>query len=207
LKEENIKKKQQTRINDRITVSPIRLINQHGEQVGIIPTREALTRAREAGLDLVEVAPTGKPPVCRIMDYGKFKYEQSKKERVAKKKQHTVQMRAMRYRPKTEEHDYQFKTRHVREFLMQGSKVKTFVMFSGREMAHTELGQKILDRVVTDVADIATVGQDPKMEGRHLSMILNPDMQKIKELKKREKDAENKDESVGREEISQDGDR
>jgi len=158
--------------------------------VGIIPTKEALERARNVGLDLVEVSPNSKPPVCRIMDYGKFKYEQSKKERLAKKKQHTVQMRAMRYRPKTDDHDYRFKTRHVRAFLMQGSKVKIFVIFSGREMAHQELGHKIIDRVVEDLSDIAEVGQAAKMEGRHLSMILNPDFRRIKELLKIEHDGE-----------------
>jgi translation initiation factor IF-3 len=198
-------------------VSPVRLIDQNGEQVGIIPTNEALNRARNAGLDLVEVSPNSKPPVCRIMDYGKFKYEQSKKERQAKKKQHTVQLRAMRYRPKTDEHDYQFKTRHVREFLLQGSKVKVFVMFSGREMAHTELGYKIINRVTEELSDIATVGQEPKMEGRHLSMILFPDLKAIKniakekekekEKKKRSQDAEDKNKPVSREAVSEDGDR
>jgi len=183
-----------------ITITPIRLVDQHGEQVGIIPTSEALRRASEANLDLVEVSGNSKPPVCRIMDYGKYKYEQSKKERLAKKKQHTVQMRAMRYRPKTDEHDYQFKTRHVREFLLQGSKVKVFVMFSGREMARTELGRKILDRVVEELADIAAVGQMPKMEGRHMSMILNPDMKIIKDIEKQKKNAE--ESKAGKEDLN-----
>ncbi len=175
--------------------------------MGILPVKEALQRARDHGLDLVEVSPNSRPPVCRIMDYGKYKYEQSKKARQAKKKQHTVQLRAMRYRPKTDEHDYQFKTRHVREFLMQGSKVKVFVMFRGREMAHTEMGRKIIDRIVEDLQDISDVSQPPKMEGRHLSMILAPDMQKIKEIKKkRSEDAEDKDESVSGEEVQKDGD-
>lgn len=141
------------------------------------------------------------------MDFGKYKYEQSKKARQAKKKQHTVQLRAMRYRPKTDEHDYQFKTRHVREFLLQGSKVKVFVMFSGREMAHTELGHKIINRVIEDMSDIAVIGQEAKMEGRHLSIILNPDLKKIKEEKKRIEDAENKNKQVSSETVQKDGDR
>lgn len=141
------------------------------------------------------------------MDFGKYKYEQSKKARQAKKKQHTVQLRAMRYRPKTDEHDYQFKTRHVREFLLQGSKVKVFVMFSGRELAHTELGHKIINRIIEDLSDIAVVGQEAKMEGRHLSIILTPDTKKIKEQKKRTEDAENKNKQISSETIQKDGDR
>ena len=139
-----------------------------------MPTSEALSRAREVGLDLVEVSPNSRPPVCRIMDYGKYKYELSKKDRAAKKKQHIFQLKEMRYRPKTDEHDYQFKTKHVRAFLESGSKVKAFVLYRGREMAHIELGRKILDRLVEDLADIANVDVPPKMEGRHMNMILSP---------------------------------
>lgn len=182
------------------------MIDHNGEQVGIIPVKEAISRARDVNLDLVEVSPNSRPPVCRIMDYGKFRYEQSKKARQAKKKQHTVQLRAMRYRPKTDEHDYRFKTKHVREFLLQGSKVKVFVMFSGREMARTEMGQKILDRIVEDLSDISIIGQNPKMEGRRLSIILSPDVKRIKELKKRSEDAENKDKPVSRETVQKNGD-
>lgn len=175
--------------------------------MGIIPVKEALTRARSVNLDLVEVSPNSRPPVCRIMDYGKFKYEQSKKARQAKKKQHTVQMRAMRYRPKTDEHDYQFKTRHVREFLLQGSKVKVFVMFSGREMAHTELGHKILNRVVEELEDISAVEQEPKLEGRRLTMVLNPKLQSQKSKPKRTENAEDKDQPVGSEAVQENSDR
>ncbi|MFH2036417.1 MAG: translation initiation factor IF-3, partial [Candidatus Zixiibacteriota bacterium] len=118
------------------------------------------------------------------------------------------QLRGMRYRPKTDEHDYQFKTRHVREFILQGSKVKVFVMFSGREMAHTELGFKVINKVIEDLSDIATVSQEPKMEGRHLSMILAPDPKLLKEQKKKRSDnAEDKNESVSREAVQEDGDR
>jgi len=145
-----------------------------------VPTNEALSRARELGLDLVEVSPNSRPPVCRIMDYGKYKYDLSKKDRAAKKKQHVFQLKEMRYRPKTDEHDYQFKTKHVREFLESGSKVKAFVLYRGREMAHIELGRKILDRLVVDLADIANVDVPPKMEGRHMNMILSPKPEVLK---------------------------
>ncbi len=169
------------RINDRIRVSPVRLIGPDGNQIGIVPTSEALERAEEAGLDLVEIAPTSKPPVCRIMDYGKFKYELSKKDRLAKKKQHVYQLKEMRYRPKIDEHDYNFKTRHVREFLQSGSKVKAYVFFRGREMAHIELGRRVLDRLVADMEDIAIIDMQPKLEGRKMNMVLSPRPEIIKQ--------------------------
>jgi translation initiation factor IF-3 len=130
--------------------------------------------ADERGLDLVEVSPTAKPPVCRILDYGKYKYDLSKKQKSAKKKQHTVQLKEMRYRPKIEEHDYQFKTKHVRQFLLDGFKVKVYVEFRGREMAHTEFGRELIDRLQDELSDIAAVEQKAKMEGRKLGMILMP---------------------------------
>lgn len=136
-----------------------------------MPIREALDAADERGLDLVEVAATAKPPVCRIMDYGKFLYETAKKAKLAKKKQHTISLKEMRFRPKTEEHDYQFKLRHIREFLEHGSKVKVFVIFRGREMVHKDQGFKIIERVKNDLADIAEPEGQSKMEGRHLSQI------------------------------------
>ena len=117
-------------------MSPIRLIGPEGEQIGIVPTLEALNRARDLGLDLVEVAPQSRPPVCRILDFGKYKYELAKRDKIAKKKQHTFQLKEMRYRPKIDDHDFNFKLNHIREFLMEGSKVRAFVMFRGREMAH-----------------------------------------------------------------------
>ena len=171
------------RINERIRVSPIRLIGVDGEQVGIVATSDALQRARENGLDLVEVSPNSRPPVCRILDYGKFKYEQTKKEKTAKKKQHAFQLKEMRYRPKIDEHDFQFKTKHVREFLESGSKVRVFVMFRGREMAHTEFGAKVLERVVLELQDIATVEMTMKMEGRNMSMVMAPNPDVMKKMK------------------------
>lgn len=120
------------------------------------------------------MSPTAKPPVCRILDYGKYKYELSKKKKVARKRQHTVQLKEMRYRPKIEEHDYQFKTKHVRQFLLDGFKVKVYVEFRGREMAHTEFGKKIIERLTEELSDIAQVEQKPKMEGRNLTTIVMP---------------------------------
>ena len=162
------------RINERIRVPQVRLIDTSGEQVGIVPTREALRMAVEKGFDLVEISPTAKPPVCKIMDYGKYKYELNKKAKTAKKKQHTVQMKEMRLRPKIEEHDYQFKLKHMREFLEQGNKVKVFVEFRGREMAHQELGQKVVQRLEEDLKDLGVIEQKAKMEGRNLSLTFMP---------------------------------
>jgi translation initiation factor IF-3 len=162
------------------------LIGPEGEQLGILPVEEALQRARDAGLDLVEVSPNSRPPVCRVLDYGKFKYEMAKKDKQAKKKQHTVQLKEMRFRPKIDEHDFQFKTKHVRSFLEAGSKVRTFVMFRGREMAYTEHGAKVLERVKEDLSDIAVVEVPPKMEGRHMSMILSPTAEVLRKLKDRD---------------------
>lgn len=150
------------------------MIGADGQQVGIIPTSEALQRAQEAGLDLVEVSPNARPPVCRILDYGKYKYNLSKKAADSKKKQHVVSIKGMRYRPKTEEHDYQFKLKHVRSFLEQGNKVKCFVLFRGRERAHTEFGKRILDRLIEDLADIASVESNPRMEGHSMNMLVSP---------------------------------
>lgn len=152
----------------------VRLIDSDGQQVGVVSVRDAQQMAYDRGLDLVEVSPTANPPVCRILDYGKYKYELSKKKKTAKKRQHTVQLKEMRYRPKIEEHDYQFKTKHVRQFLLDGFKVKVFVVFRGREMAHTEFGKKIVERLIEELSDIASVELRPKMEGRSLIAILMP---------------------------------
>jgi translation initiation factor IF-3 len=162
------------RINERIRVPQVRLIDTTGEQIGIVPTREALRMALEKGFDLVEISPTAKPPVCKIMDYGKYKYELNKKAKSAKKKQHIIQMKEMRLRPKIEEHDYQFKLKHIQEFLEEGTKVKVFVEFRGREMAHQELGHKIIQRLEEDLKDLGIIEQKAKMEGRNLSLTFMP---------------------------------
>lgn len=137
----------------------------------MVPTQRALEIAFDKGLDLVEVAPKAKPPVCKIMDYGKYLYENSKKSKAAKKKQHQVSLKEMRFRPKIEEHDYLFKLKHVKEFLELGAKVKVFIVFRGRELAHKEMGYKILDRLKVDLAELAEPELPSRMEGRHLSMM------------------------------------
>ncbi|MEA1981117.1 MAG: translation initiation factor IF-3 [candidate division Zixibacteria bacterium] len=180
------------RINHQVRVSPVRLIGHEGEQVGIVPVEEALKRAESVGMDLVEVSPNSRPPVCRILDYGKFKYEIAKKDKQAKKKQHSLQMKEMRFRPKIDEHDFQFKTKHVREFLLAGNKVKTFVMFRGREMAYQEFGKKVLVRVTEELSDIAVVEQQPKMEGRHMNMVLVPSAEVMREIRKTKAEKVNK---------------
>jgi translation initiation factor IF-3 len=149
-------------------------VDQDGNQVGVMVTIEAKKIAEEVGLDLVEVAPNARPPVCRIMDYGKYKYEQSKKAKESKKKQHIINLKEMRYRPKIEEHDFQFKTRHVRQFLEEGNKVRCFVLFRGRERAHTEFGQRLLLKVAGVLEDVAQIETHPMMEGRSMNMILAP---------------------------------
>ena len=162
------------RVNDRIRISPVRLIDQHGEQVGIVATDEARDIAAEAGLDLVEVAPNSRPPVCRIMDYGKYKYEQARKAKEAKKKQHTVTVKEIKLRPKIEEHDYGFKMRHARRFLDDGDKVKFTLRFRGREMTHPELGERVLEQIKDDLGETIVVESDIRREGRTMTMLVSP---------------------------------
>jgi translation initiation factor IF-3 len=157
-----------------IRVREVRVVGVDGTQLGIMTTSDAQRLAEEEGLDLVEVAPNERPPVCRIMDYGKYKYQKSKRLQQAKKKQKIILVKEIKLRPKTEEHDYRFKTQHVRRFLQDGHKAKVTVVFRGREMAHTELGRRILDRVIEDLEDVATVEQLPKQEGRNMTMVLGP---------------------------------
>jgi translation initiation factor IF-3 len=139
-----------------------------------MPTPQALRLAGEQGLDLVEVSPTSRPPVCRIMDFGKFKYEQSKKQKQSKKKQHTFQIKEVKFRPKTEEHDYQFKKRHAEEFLGRHFKVKVTLMFRGREMDHKEMGYRIMERLTQDLAHVGQVERQPEFEGRFMIMYMSP---------------------------------
>ncbi len=170
-------KSQEPRVNERIRIPQVRVIGDDGSQVGILTTREAIAMAQAKGLDLVEVAPTARPPVCKIMDYGKFKYETNRAAKAAKKKQHQMQLKEVKMRPKIEDHDYDFKVKHAREFLEQRDKVKFTVTFRGREMAHQELGYKIIEQVLIDLADVAVVEQSPRAEGRTVSLVLSPKAQ------------------------------
>ena len=145
-----------------------------GQQIGIVSIQEAMRRAREFDLDLVEVAPQANPPVCRIMDYGKFKYERDVRQKEARKKQSRVEVKEMKMRPKIDPHDYATKKGHIERFLNQGARVKVTIMFRGREMAHTELGRKLLDRLTADLSELATVDAYPKLDGRNMVMVLAP---------------------------------
>lgn len=152
----------------------VRVISYAGEQLGILTLAEALAEARKDGLDLVEVAATSSPPVCRIMDYGKFRYQQSKKLQVAKKSQSTIQVKEIRLRPKTEEHDLQVKIKHIRKFLEQHDKIKVSVLFRGREIAFTDIGRKLLEEIKSALGDSCAIDQQPKLEGRSMVMVLSP---------------------------------
>lgn len=152
----------------------VRLVNQDGEQLGIVPVREALRIAQEQGLDLVEVAATARPPVCRLMDYGRYRYEQSKHEREARKRQKVVNIKEVKLRLRIEEHDFQVKARNAIRFLSDGDRVKVTIMFRGREMAHTELGQKLCHRLAERIGDLAVVERAPILEGRNMVMMLAP---------------------------------
>ena len=158
----------------RIRVPEVRVIGADGAQIGVIPTHEALKLAEEAGFELVEVNPRAAPPVCKIMDFGKFKYETSKKEKASRKHQTTVVLKEIKLRPKTDEHDFDFKVKHIRRFLGEGNKCKLVIVFRGREIVHPETGQAMLDSVVKAVTDIAMVEQRPMMEGRRMVMIIGP---------------------------------
>jgi translation initiation factor IF-3 len=153
----------------------VRLVGPDGEQLGVLPIEQALSRAQELGMDLVEVSPTAKPPVCKIMDYGKFKYTEKKKQNEAKKKQVVVQLKEVKLRPRTEEHDYDVKVKKIREFLGEANKARVTVMFRGREITHRELGQKVLQRVIEEMKGVAVIESAPRMEGRQMYMILAPD--------------------------------
>ncbi len=166
------------RINEKIRVREVRLIDEKGNQIGIVPTTEALEKARDVGLDLIEVAPQANPPVCKILDYGKYKFEQEKKLRETKKNQKQIKMKEIRMQPKIEEHDLQFKTKHIQEFLEEGNKVKVTIRFRGRELAHTELGRDVLDKILEMIDTPFSVDKQPAMEGRFMSMIISPKSKK-----------------------------
>lgn len=162
------------RVNDEIVAKSVRVVGSDGEQVGIMTVSEGLRIAREQELDLVEVAKEADPPVCRIMDYGKYRYEQSKRAKQSRKHQHQVVIKEIRFRPKTDEHDFNFKLKHIREFLESSNKVKVVVRYRGREMRRKEIGDRLLARVIEETKDLADIDQKPRMEGRWLSVMLSP---------------------------------
>ena len=162
------------RINERIRCPEIRLIGAEGENVGVVTPAQALQMAEEAGLDLVEISPNATPPVCKIMDFGKFKYEQQKKEAEARKKQKIIEIKEVKFRPGTDKHDYDVKMRSVLKFLGNGDKVKVTLRFRGREMAHQDLGRQLLEQIATDITEFGKIENMPKMEGRQMVMVLAP---------------------------------
>lgn len=162
------------RVNDQIRIPNVRLIDETGENVGVVPTREALLRAEDVGLDLVEISPMADPPVCKILDYGKFKYEQQKRANEARKKQKIIEVKEIKMRPNIDQHDYEVKMRSIFKFLNEGDKVKVTMRFRGREMAHQELGLAVLDRVRDEVGELGKVEQTPKLEGRQMTMVMAP---------------------------------
>jgi translation initiation factor IF-3 len=162
------------RINRRIRVPEVRVIGDDGAQLGILATPEALKQAEALGMDLVEISPRAVPPVCRIMDYGKFKFEEAKKTRQAKRRQTVIEIKEIKFRPKTDTHDYEFKLKHIRRFLEEGNKVRMVVQFRGREIVHPQTGRSMLEDVSKDVADIAQVEQVPLMDGRRMVMVVAP---------------------------------
>ena len=164
-------------MNNQIRVPEVRCIDENGEQLGVIPTRQALVRAHEAGLDLVEIAATAKPPVCRIMDHGRFKYEQDKKKKEQKKKQVVVKLKEVKFHVNVGEHDYETKLRHAHDFLEHGNRVKISLQFRGRENAHRELGFELMQRILQDCAGQGTVEQAPRLMGRNIFMMLVPKKQ------------------------------
>jgi translation initiation factor IF-3 len=162
------------RINNRIEAREVRLIDAEGQNRGVMPTRQAITLAEESGLDLVELSPDANPPVCKILDYGKFKYQEQKKASEARKKQKVIEIKEIKMRPMIDDHDYDVKMRAIRRFFEEGDKVKITLRFRGREMAHQNLGQQLLDRVKVDTVEIAKVESEPRFEGRQIVMVLAP---------------------------------
>jgi translation initiation factor IF-3 len=178
------------RVNERIRISPIRVVGEDGEVLGIMSADEGRSLARERGLDLVEVAANSRPPVCRIMDYGKFKYEQSKKDRRAKARQHQQQLKELKFRPKIEKHDLDFKLRNARKFLLENNKLKVTMVFRGREITHAEIGEGLLKRVAQELADVGAVESGPRLEGKSMFMLLTPTNPAPRKKETKSEDAE-----------------
>jgi translation initiation factor IF-3 len=163
----------ETRVNERIRAREIRLIDENGDMIGVMPPMRALDIARERNLDLVEISPNANPPVCKLMDYGRYKYEQAKKENEARKNQKTITLKEIRMRPRTDDHDVEVKTRKIQEFLADGDKVRVSVQFRGPDMRHPDIGRKLLDGIAEELKGIATIERSPVMEGRMMSMIVS----------------------------------
>lgn len=176
--------KLKNRLNYQIRAKEIRLIDSDGKMVGVVTVPEALRMAEQRDLDLVEISPNANPPVCKIMDYAKYLYEQQKREKVQKRQQISQQMKELRFTARIATHDFNFKSRHAREFLMEGNKVKATVFFRGREILHQKVGEELLQKLIDELQDIAKVDSPPKLEGKKLSVILTPDKAKIQKLQK-----------------------
>ena len=174
----------QLRVNERIRVAQVRVIGDDGAQLGVMAPGDALRLARERGFDLVEVAPQTAPPVCRIMDFNKFRYAEQRREREAKKQHHVAKLKEVKFKPRIEEHDYQVKLAMLKRFLLRGDQAKVTMVYRGREMAHTELGRRILDRLAKDLAAISKVERNPMLDGRFMTMVFGPDRDKIRRMER-----------------------
>ena len=169
-------------MNERIRIAQVRVIGEDGAQLGVMTPTDAIRLAREHGLDLVEVSPTTSPPVCRIMDFNKFRYDEQRREREAKKKRHVAKLKEVKFKPHIEEHDYRVKCGMLKRFLMRGDQAKVTMVYRGRELAHTELGRRILDRLIDDLKAISKVERSPMLDGRFMTMVFGPDREKIRRL-------------------------
>jgi translation initiation factor IF-3 len=176
----------QLRVNERIRIAQVRVIGEDGAQLGVMAPLDAVRIAKEKGLDLVEVAPQVNPPVCRIMDFNKFRYEEERREREAKKKHHVAKLKEVKFKPHIEQHDYQVKLNMLKRFLMRGDQAKVTMVYRGRELAHTSLGRKILDRLVDDLKAISKVERTPMLDGRFMTMVIGPDRDKIKAIERQQ---------------------
>jgi len=171
-------------VNERIRASQVRVIAEDGAQLGVMGPSEALRLARERGFDLVEVAPQTAPPVCRILDFNKFRYEEQRREREAKKKHHVAKLKEVKFKPRIGEHDYQVKLAMLKRFLLRGDQAKVTMVYRGRELAHTELGRRILDRLIEDLKTISKVERSPMLDGRFMTMVFGPDREKIRRVER-----------------------
>jgi translation initiation factor IF-3 len=190
------KRADDTRINNEIRVARVRVISNDGEPLGILPVGDALIKAMTAGLDLVEISPSADPPVCKIMDYGKFKYEKAKKAKEAKKKQHVMHLKEIKLHPKTDEHDFNFKMDHARKFLIKGDRVKITIVFRGREITHIDFGARMLEKAKNVIIDLSQIEMNSKMEGRNLISIFVPDKAKIKDFLRKQETERKKSEQL-----------